>query len=134
MTASSFTASSKNTTFSYPSACAVSATIRPNPPAPRISKLFITYFPQLFFYFILKYFVLKYYFLHSSVISYHRSRTGDSYFHKKLRRITGNRILRSFFIFIFILERGSLLGTYFKDSSIFQGYSIPYGVRHPFRQ
>ena len=70
----------------------------------------------------------------SYTISYHRSGPGDSYFHKKLRRITGSRILRSFFVFIFILERGSLLGTYFKDSSIFQGYSIPYGVRHPFRQ
>ena len=41
---------------------------------------------------------------------------------------------RSSSLVIFILERGSLLGTYFKDSSIFQGYSIPYGVRHPFRQ
>ena len=65
----------------------------------------------------------------SYTISYHRSGPGDSYFHKKLRRITGSRILRSFFVFIFILERGSLLGTYFKDSSIFQGYSIPYGIR-----
>ena len=36
----------------------------------------------------------------SYTISYHRSGPGDSYFHKKLRRITGSRILRSFFVFI----------------------------------